>query len=131
MTTSSSQGAGELFRAVSADLRALVSYTAELAKLEVKTALSTFSISIISMAAGLVVTLLGMAVLAGALVLIAIRLGLAPWAAAVVVGLLIVITGAASAMYGLNRLRQVQLTLAETRGSVKETMEWLKQQAVG
>jgi hypothetical protein len=69
----------ELFGAVSEDLRALVSQTTELARLEVATATSALVTSVVGVALSLVIVLGGVGVLMSALVLIAIALGLPAW----------------------------------------------------
>jgi|KBSSwiStaDraftv2_1062776.scaffolds.fasta_scaffold1185683_1 hypothetical protein len=119
----------ELFGAVSEDLRALVSQTTELARLEVATATSALVTSVVGVALSLVIVLGGVGVLMSALVLIAIALGLPAWAAATAVGLVLAIGGALSARRFLGKARSVSITLSETRESITETIEWLKTQA--
>ena len=119
----------ELFGAVSEDLRALVSQTTELARLEVATATSALVTSVVGVALSLVIVLGGVGVLMSALVLIAIALGLPAWAAATAVGLVLAIAGALSARRFLGQARSVSFTLSETRESIKETIEWMKTQA--
>ena len=119
----------ELFGAVSEDLRALVSQTTELARLEVATATSALVTSVVGVALSLVIVLGGIGVLMSALVLIAIALGLPAWAAATAVGLVLAIGGALSARRFLGKARSVSITLSETRESITETIEWLKTQA--
>ena len=66
--------------------------------------------------------------LVSALVLIVIALGLPAWAAATLVGLLLTAGGALAAWYFVVVTRRLELTLRETRESVRETLEWLKLQ---
>ena len=119
----------ELFGAVSEDLRALVSQTTELARLEIAAATSALVTSVVGVALSLVIVLGGIGVLMSALVLIAIALGLPAWAAATAVGLVLAIGGALSARRFLGKARSVSITLSETRESITETIEWLKTQA--
>ena len=119
----------ELFGAVSEDLRALVSQTIALARLEFAAATSALVTSVVGVALSLVIVLGGIGVLMSALVLIAIALGLPAWAAATGVGLVLAIGGALSARRFLGKARSVSVTLSETRESIKETIEWLKTQA--
>ena len=119
----------ELFGAVSEDLRALVSQTSELARLEIAAATSALVTSVVGVALSLVIVLGGIGVLMSALVLIAIALGLPAWAAATAVGLVLAIGGALSARRFLGKARSVSITLSETRESITETIEWLKTQA--
>ena len=119
----------ELFGAVSEDVRALVSQTTELARLEIAAATSALVTSVVGIALSLVIVLGGIGVLMSALVLIAIALGLPAWAAATAVGLVLAIGGALSARRFLGKARSVSITLSETRESITETIEWLKTQA--
>ena len=119
----------ELFGAVSEDLRALVSQTIALARLEFAAATSALVTSVVGVALSLVIVLGGIGVLMSALVLIAIALGFPAWAAATGVGLVLAIGGALSARRFLGKARSVSVTLSETRESIKETIEWLKTQA--
>ena len=119
----------ELFGAASEDLRALVSQTVALARLEFAAATSALVTSVVGVALSLVIVLGGIGVLMSALVLIAISLGLPAWAAATGVGLVLAIGGALSARRFLGKARSVNVTLSETRESIKETVEWLKTQA--
>lgn len=119
----------ELFGAVSEDLRALVSQTTELARLEIAAATSALVTSVVGIALSLVIVLGGIGVLMSALVLIAIALGLPAWAAATAVGLVLAIGGALSARRFLGKARSVSITLSETRESITETIAWLKTQA--
>jgi hypothetical protein len=68
-------------------------------------------------------------VVVAALVLVAIALGLPAWAAASLVGVLLVVAGAGTIQAFLTKLRRVRLNLHETRASVTETIQWLKEQA--
>ncbi len=102
-----------------------------LARLEVSNAVGTIAWSALGILAGSVIAFGGFGVLVTALVLIAIALGLPPWAAALLVSVALMAVGAGMVVYFVNDLRSAQLTLKETRDSLKETMEWLKHEAVG
>jgi hypothetical protein len=102
-----------------------------LARLEISNTVATISWSAVGILAGLVIAFGGFSVLVTALVLVAIALGLPPWAAALLVGIALMAGGAGTVVYFVNNLRNAQLTLKETRDSLKETMEWLKHEAVG
>jgi hypothetical protein len=119
----------ELLGAVSEDLRALVSQTVALARLEFAAATSALVTSVVGVALSLVIVLGGIGVLMSALVLIVIALGLPAWAAATGVGLVLAIGGGLSARRFLGKARSVSVTLSETRDSIKETLEWVKTQA--
>lgn len=131
MSTSSKPGVSDLFREISADLTSLASHTVALARLEISNTIATISWSAVGILAGLVIAFGGFSVLVTALVLVAIALGLPPWAAALLVGVALMAAGAGTIGYFVNNLRNAQLTLKNTRDSLKETMEWLKHEAVG
>jgi len=131
MSTSSKPGVSDLFREISADLTSLASHTVALARLEISNTIATISWSAVGILAGLVIAFGGFSVLVTALVLVAIALGLPPWAAALLVGVALMAAGAGTTGYFVNNLRNAQLTLKNTRDSLKETMEWLKHEAVG
>jgi len=120
----------EVLAALSADLRALISETAGLARSEISRASSALTISTVGIIAGAIVLLLGVAALAAALVLIGIALGLYPWAAALLVGLLLCGGGAITVWVFLAQLKTVDYNLTETRRSVTETLTWLKAQTL-
>ena len=120
----------EVLAALSADLRALISETAGLARSEISRASSALTISTVGIIAGAIVLLLGVAALAAALVLIGIALGLYPWAAALLVGLLLCGGGAITIWVFLAQLKTVDYNLTETRRSVTETLTWLKAQTL-
>lgn len=120
----------EVLAALSADLRALISETAGLARSEISRASSALTTSTVGIIAGAIVLLLGVAALAAALVLIGIALGLYPWAAALLVGLLLCGGGAITIWVFLAQLKTVDYNLTETRRSVTETLTWLKAQTL-
>ncbi len=118
----------ELLTDLSGDVRLLCTQTIGLAKAEVNAATSTIAVSLAGIAAGAAIAIAGLLVLVSALVLIAIALGLPPWAAALLVGVLLTAGGAFTAQLFVARLRTVQLDLRETRASIAETVEWLRAQ---
>jgi hypothetical protein len=115
-------------RALSRDLRRLLEQTMGLARTEINTAVQSVLLYVAIAAGAVVVAIGGLLVLLSALVLIAVALGLPPWAAATLVGLLLVGAGAGTAYACVTKLRQVECDLRHTRRSVKETLGWLKTQ---
>ena len=118
----------ELVGDLSIDLRLLCLQLVEVARAETRTAVRTATASIIGIAAGAITALIGVLVLAAALVLGAIAAGLPPWAAALVVGLVLVAGGGTGAALYARRLRGAPFGLPETRASFEETLTWLKAQ---
>lgn len=120
----------EVLAALSADLRLLVADTVGLARAELQRTTSALVAVMVGMIVGGIVLLLGILVLASALVLMAIAVGLSPWAAALLVGLVLSAGGAITIWSFLAQLKTVNYDLAETRRSVTETLAWLKMQSL-
>jgi hypothetical protein len=114
---------------LSRDLRVLLDQTVGLARAEINTAVRSTLLYVAIAAGGVVIVIGGLLVLVSALVLIVIALGLPPWAAATLVGILLVGAGAGTAYACVTKLRHVEFDLGHTRRSVKETLGWLKTQA--
>jgi hypothetical protein len=115
--------------ALSRDLRLLLDQTVGLARVEISSAVRSTLLYVAIASGGVVVMVGGLLVLLSALVLIAIALGLPPWAAASLVGALLVAAGGGTAYVYVAKLRQVEFDLRHTRRSLKETGRWLKTQA--
>jgi len=118
-------GVRELLGGLSADVRSLASQTATLARLELSKAAADVARSMAGVAAGVVLSVAGLAVLVGALVLILIAVGLPPWAAALIVGSVLIVGGGLLAVVFGSALRDADFELKETRASVRETLHWL------
>jgi hypothetical protein len=118
-----------LLESVSAEVRLLIEQTARLARAEATAAIRTTAIYTGAAVAGVLVALAGLLVLVSALVLIVVALGLAPWAAALIVGLLLLGVGGGAAYFCVASLREeVEFDLPRTRRSITETIAWLKAQ---
>ena len=118
----------QVLSAVSADIRLLGFQTLLLARLELSAALRGLIYSGMGVLASVLTAVAGAAVLVAALVLIVIALGVPAWLASTLVGVVLIIGGALSALYFVSRIRQADLGLTETRKSLVETLEWLKAQ---
>jgi hypothetical protein len=110
--------------ALSRDLSVLLDQTVSLARTETNIAVRAILLYVGCAVAAVVAVIGGLLVLLSALVLIAIALGLPSWAAASLVGILLVAAGAATAYVCVTKLREVRLDLPQTRRSVKETLGW-------
>jgi hypothetical protein len=117
---------GAVFAALSEDLLLLVTHTGAVAGAEARDAARRVTTAALLALAGVAVALVGGFTLISALVLIMIALGLAPWAAALLVGVLLLLGGAVVVQIGITSVRRVPLEFAETRGAVTENWEWLK-----
>lgn len=118
----------QLWSAMSADAALLAAQTAALAKLELSAAVSSLVAAVVGVIVSIAIVLSGAAVLVAGLVLIGVALGLPPWAAALIVALLLIVSGSLAAMYFVAEMRRVDFDFKETRASVRETTTWLKQQ---
>jgi len=58
----------------------------------------------------------------------ALTLVMASWAAALIVGLALAVLATVMVMTGLNQFKQIQATPARAMDSMKENVEWVKQQ---
>jgi hypothetical protein len=128
VSTGGPQALRRLLPALSADLNLLFGQTLALARVEAASVLRSTVLYVAVAVAGVALAVGGFLVLLSALVLIAVALGLPPWAAATLVGLLLVIAGALTAYFCVAGLKQLGFTLPHTRRSLKDTLAWLKAQ---
>ena len=119
-----------LLESLSRDLRTLLAQSMGLARAEASESIRAVILYVAVAMVGVVVLVGGLLVLLAALVLIAVTLGLPPWAAASLVGLLLAGLGAGTAYFCIASLQAVPFGFPRTRRSVKETLAWLKTQAV-
>ena len=118
----------DTLNAISTDVQLLVSQTLALARLEAAATASTLAWSAVGMLASVFVASVGVAVLVSGLVLILIAIGVPAWAASILVGVVLTVGGALGAGYFVSAIGQTEIGLKETRESLRETVEWLKQQ---
>jgi len=118
----------DMLDAISTDVQLLASQTLALARLEAAATASKLAWSAVGMLASVFVAGVGVAVLVSGLVLILIAVGVPAWAASIVVGGVLTVGGALCAGYFLSAIGQTEIGLKETRESLRETVEWLKQQ---
>ena len=111
------------------DLRLLGTQTVGLALAEARQTAFALTLASAGVVGGALVVLFGALTLVAALVLLAVALGLPAWAAALLVGVLLVVAGGLTSRIFLTRLGRLHMDLRETRASLSETLEWLKTQA--
>jgi hypothetical protein len=99
-----------------------------LARAEATQAVRSAVIYLAAALMGVGAAMVGVLVFVSALVLILIALGLPPWAAALIVALLLLIGGAATAYFCAVSLGHVEFGLPHTKRSIRETVAWLKAQ---
>lgn len=116
----------ELFRSLLTDVAVLLRGEAELAKIELKSKATEFGATAAMLAAGAVIALLVLGTLVATAVL-ALAIVLPPWAAALIVGVLLLAVTAALAMAGRARLRSAgPFAPSETMDMVQEDIAWIR-----
>lgn len=120
---------GELFGALSQDVALLVRQEAQLAKTEMQQKLSNVTRDLVALATGGVVALVGGLALTAALILFLIHpIGLTPWLAALLVGALMGTIGWVMLQRGLKDLKRTDPTPRRTVDSIKDDIQWAKEQ---
>ena len=119
----------ELLRSLLADLRLMLKREAELAKLEVKDKGSRLGIAGGILAGAAVVALLALGTLIAAAVL-GLAIVLPPWAAALIVGTVLVVVAVIMFLVGRARMRAVgSLAPTATIETAREDMGWIRREA--
>ncbi len=120
---------GELFGELSQDMGLLVRQEAQLAKTEMQAKLSKVTTDLVSLAAGGTVALVGGLALTAFLILLLIDpIGLKPWLSALIVGVVLGIVGWMMLQRGLKNLKQTDPTPRRTVDTLKDDIEWAKEQ---
>jgi hypothetical protein len=120
---------GELFGELSQDMGLLVRQEAQLAKTEMQAKLSKVTTDLVSLAAGGTVALVGGLALTAFLILLLIDpIGLKPWLSALIVGVVFGIVGWMMLQRGLKNLKQTDPTPRRTVDTLKDDIEWAKEQ---
>lgn len=119
----------ELLRSLLADLRLMLKREAELAKLEVKDKGSRLGIAGGILAGAAVAALLAIGTLIAAAVL-GLAIVLPPWAAALIVGAVLVLVAVVMVLIGRARMRAVgSLAPTATIETAREDMAWIHREA--
>jgi len=104
----------------------LVAQLVAIARAEVGIAVGAARSGLVVASVGAALLVFGALTLVAALVLAAIALGLPPWAAALVIGVLLTLGGGVAVSVGLESIRRVRVQFPETRGALTDGVEWLK-----
>jgi VIT1/CCC1 family predicted Fe2+/Mn2+ transporter len=120
---------GELFGQLTQDLNLLVRQEIALARAEVTQKVNRAKQDAVSLLAGGFVAYLGALTLVAALVLILDQvIGLATWLAALLVGAALAVVGYVMLQRGLRDLRQIDPTPRRTVETLKDDVQWAKEQ---
>ena len=120
---------GELFGELSQDMGLLVRQEAELAKTEMRQKLSSITRDLAALASGGALAFVGGLALTSALILLLIGpVGLQPWIAALLVGAVLAIAGWGMLQRGLKNLKRTDPTPRRTVASIKDDIQWAKEQ---
>lgn len=118
----------ELFRRLLTDVRLIFGRQAQLAKLELEDKGSRLRTAGVEIAAAVVVAVFGVGVLIAAAVL-ALTIVLPAWAAALIVGAVLVAVAAVLFLLGRARLRSLgSLAPTETLEAAREDMAWIRRE---
>jgi hypothetical protein len=120
---------GELFGQLTQDMGLLVRQEAQLAKSEMQQKITRAMRDLVSLATGGIVVLLGALALTAALILIlAGPVGMSPWLSALLVGVALAAVGYVMLQRGLRDLKRTDPTPRRTVESIKEDIQWAKEQ---
>lgn len=127
--TADERSISALFGELSQDVALLVRQEAQLARTEMQQKLSRVTTDLVSLATGGVVALVGGLALTAALILLLVDpVGVEPWLAALLVGALLAIAGWVMLQRGLKDLKRTDPTPRRTVESIKEDIQWAKEQ---
>ena len=117
----------DVFQDIVRNLQEIVRSEVRLARTEIREDVAKAKSSATMLGAGAVTALFAVLFLLAAAAS-ALALVMPPWAAALIVGAALAIAAGAALMVGRTRLRQIHPTPERTVESVKENVEWAKQQ---
>jgi hypothetical protein len=127
MTERIERSLGELFAELSRESASLIRQEVTLARVELTQKAAAFARRASLIVVGGAIAYAGALVVLAALVLLLIRAGLPPWGAALLLGVITVITGGIMTRIALSALTSPDLRPVETIRTMKENAEWVKQ----
>ena len=119
---------GELLGDLSKNLGLLVRQEIELAKTEISKKTSRLGKDAAAIGVGAAIAYAGALGVMAALVLLLVRVGVAPWVAALLVGGVILVVGYVLVQRAIQDMRNTDLTPRQTAESMKENVQWVKEQ---
>lgn len=127
--TAEERSIGELFGALSQDVALLVRQEGQLAKTEMQQKLNQVTRDLVSLASGGVVALVGGLAITAAIILLLIDpIGIKPWLAALIVGAVMGLIGWMMLQKGLKDLKRTDPTPRRTVDTIKDDIQWAKEQ---
>jgi len=127
-TTSNDQSLGDLFAELSRETSDLVREEVSLAKTELTDKAVAVGKDVGFLVAGGAVLYAGFLALIAALIIGLGQAGLTWWVSALIVGIVVAAIGGFLAWQGINNLKQTSLAPQETLTSLKEDVQWTKNQ---
>jgi hypothetical protein len=120
---------GELFGQLSQDLTLLFRQEIQLARAEMSEKISRVTSNLVSVVAGGFVAYVGALSLVAALILGLHQVAeISPWVSALIVGAIFAVAGYVMLNRGLKELRRVDLAPRRTVETLKEDVQWAKEQ---
>ena len=123
-----SRGIGDLLGDLGQQVSTLVRKEIELARVEVTSSAKSLGGGAAMVGAGAAVLYAGLLVLLAAVVLGLIDAGLDPWLSALIVAVVVLAIGGVVTAMGVNRIRETDLAPKETVATVRENVEYVKEQ---
>jgi uncharacterized membrane protein YqjE len=120
---------GELFGELTQDMTLLVRQEVQLARVELERKASSIGSALGTVGTGGFVAYMGaLALVAGVILLLADLAGIDAWISALIVGAILAIAGYVMLQGGLRKLKQTDLTPRRTVETLKDDVQWAKEQ---
>jgi Putative Actinobacterial Holin-X, holin superfamily III len=120
---------GELFGELTQDMTLLVRQEVQLARTELEQKASRIGGALVTVGTGGFVAYVGaLAIVAALILLLSDLVGIDPWISALIVGGILAIAGYVMLQGGLRKLKQTDLTPRRTVETLKDDVQWAKEQ---
>jgi uncharacterized membrane protein YqjE len=120
---------GELFGRLGKELGTLVRQEIRLAQTEMSQKVTVFGGAGAMLAVGTLMVYAGVLALIATVVIILAAVGLPLWLSALIVTVVVLAIGAVLVQQGIEKLKHASLAPQQTVRSIKEDVEWVKEQA--
>ena len=129
-TQQDNRSLGELFSELTQEMTTLVRQEVDLAKTEMTDKFAKMRRDVIMIAAGAMLAWAGFLTLIATVILVLTQLaGMSAWLAALIVMVIVLGLGVAFVLYGIENLQHMSMVPKQTVKSVKEDVQWAKEQA--